>query len=105
MKKIILLLTALFFLSSPASFAGTGNNLSLSISKQLHLPAHLKTKKLNEKVNVQFKVLPGGNILLLNVNTDHKELKAYIQQQFPKIIMSGLKPEGTYFIDINFKVL
>ncbi|MDQ3047595.1 MAG: hypothetical protein M3R27_08620 [Bacteroidota bacterium] len=104
MKKIIVLLTALFFLNSGA-FAETGNNLSNSISKQLHLPAYLKTKKLNEKVNVQFKVLPGGNILLVNVNTDHPELKAYIMKQFPKIVMTDLKPEGTYFIDINFRVL
>ena len=106
MKKIITIIVVAFTSITIAS-AGNGININSLISKQLKVPALLKGKKLNEKVNVQFKITDNGKATVLNVETTNPELKSYIISQFPKIDFNAVteKPTGTYFIDINFKVL
>lgn len=106
MKKIKMIIVALF-ISTTAAIAGNGNNINSVISKQLKVPAELKNTKLNEKVNVQFKIAENGTAIVMNVETNNPELKKYIFNQFPKMkfnLVSG-KPEAIYFVDINFKVL
>lgn len=95
------------FISTTAAMAGNGNNINSVISKQLKVPAELKNTKLNEKVNVQFKIAENGTATVMNIETSSPELKKYIYNQFAKMnfdTVSG-KPEAIYFVDINFKVL
>ncbi len=106
MKKITTLVVALI-ISISAAIAGNGNNINSVISKQLKVPSELKNNKLNEKVNVQFKISENGKATVMNVETNNPELKKYIFNQFPKMNFntSTGKPEAVYFVDINFKVL
>ena len=106
MKKIITL-SACLLISLSAAFAGNGNTVYSLITKQIKVPAQLKNQKLNEKVNVQFRISENGNVSVVNVNTDNSELKNYVINQFNHIDFSTVKEskEQTYFIDINFKVL
>lgn len=106
MKKIITLIVALV-ITTTAAIAGNGTNINSVISKQLKVPAELKNNKLNEKVNVQFKISENGKATVMNVETNNPELKKYIFNQFPKMNFNSTKgkPEAVYFVDINFKVL
>jgi len=105
-KKLTTLIVALF-ISTMATFAGNGSNINSVISKQLKIPKELKSSKLNEKVNVQFKIAEDGKATVMNVETSSPELKNYIMNQFPKMNFDSVseKPEAVYFVDINFKVL
>jgi hypothetical protein len=105
MKKIILFV-AIVFASITIASAGNGKNISSAISKQLNVPATLKNTKLDEKVNVQFKLTSDGKATVVDVKTSNPDLKNYIITQFPKIDFKQENgQEGMYFIDINFKVL
>jgi hypothetical protein len=105
MKKIVILILAIF-VSYTAAQAGTDNPIHNMITKQIRIPAQLKNQKLDEKVNVQFKV-ENGKASIVEVRTSNPELKAYIIEQFKtmKFDNSPEKQGITYFIDINFKVL
>jgi hypothetical protein len=105
MKRIVLLIVAIF-ISYVACQAGTGNSIHSMISKQIRIPAQMKNQKLNEKVNVEFKV-ENGKASVVNVKTQNPELKLYIIDQFRamKFDSTTEKQGVTYFIDINFKVL
>lgn len=105
-RKIITLIV--FVLASITGIqAGNDKKINSVISKELKVPAGLKSTKLDEKVNVQFQILSNGKATVLNVETSNPELKNYILTQFPKIDFNGVegKQEAVYFIDINFKVL
>lgn len=107
MKKLILLF-AIVFAGITAAQAGNGDKkINSLIKKQLKIPASLKNNKLDEKVNVQFKIEEDGKATVIKVETENPELKNYIMKQFPKIDFKTAdeKTEGLYFIDINFKVL
>lgn len=106
MKKIITIIVALF-ISTTAAIAGNGSNINSVISKQLKVPTELKNSKLNEKVNVQFKISENGKATVMNVETVSPELKKYIFNQFAKMNFNTVSgnPEEIYFVDINFKVL
>ena len=105
MKKLIML-TAIILAGFTSASAGNGKSISSAISKQLNVPASLKSNKLNEKVNVQFSITSEGNATVVNIETKNIELKNYIISQFPKIVFNDAsKQAGMYFIDINFKVL
>ncbi len=106
MQKITTLIVALF-ISITAAVAGNGTSISSLIGKQLKVPTELKGTKLNEKVNVQFKISENGTATVLNVETTNPELKKYILSQFPKINFNEFseKQEAVYFIDINFKII
>jgi|GEM_PF-2378252 len=106
MKKIFLI-TMLALVTMTISYAGNGTGINKTISKQLKVPQQLKNSKLNEKVNVQFKINNNGTIILLDVNTNNKELKKYVEAEFPKLNLGKEAPkaETIYFIDLNFKVL
>jgi hypothetical protein len=106
MKKVFLI-TFLALVSMTISYAGNGTGINKTISKQLKVPQQLKNKKLNENVNVQFKINNNGTIILLDVNTSNKELKKYVEAEFPKLDLKNesTKVETIYFIDLNFKVL
>jgi uncharacterized protein with WD repeat len=106
MKKIVLIAVLALF-SNTWIFAGNGTGIHNTISKQLKVPQQLKDKKLNENVNVQFKINNNGTIVLLDVKTKNKELKKYVESEFPKLnlLNEGTKAETIYFIDLNFKVL
>jgi hypothetical protein len=105
MKKIIILIVAIFC-SYVVCQAGTGNAIQKAISKQIHLPAEMKNQKLNEKVNVQFKV-ENGKASMIDVKSENTELKNYVIEQFKNLKFDELPEDHstTYFIDINFKVL
>ena len=107
MYKKLIILTVALFISITASVAGNGKGINSLISKQLKVPQELKSSKLNEKVNVQFKIKENGEAIVLNVETASPELKNYILSQFPKIDFKAVaeKQEAIYFVDINFKVL
>jgi len=104
--KLTTLIVALF-ISTLSAVAGNGTGISEAISKQLSIPKELKSNKLNEKVNVQFKIAEDGKATIMNVETSNPELKKYVMKQFPKIDFNSYsaKPEAIYFVDINFKVL
>ena len=106
MQKLTTLIVALF-ISITAAVAGSGNNINSVISKQLKIPKELKNNKLNERVNVQFKIAENGTATLINVETSNPELKKYVMNQFPKMNFNSVtkKQEAVYFVDINFKVL
>lgn len=106
MQKITTLIVALF-ISITAAVAGNGTSISSLIGKQLKVPTELKGTKLNEKVNVQFKISENGKAMVMNVETSSPELKNYIMKQFPKMNFDSVseKQGAIYFIDINFKVL
>lgn len=106
MKKIFLIIVVAL-VSITISYAGNGTGINKTISKQLKVPQQLKNNKLNEKVNVQFKINNNGTIILLDVNTNNKELKKYVESEFPKLNLKNEVPktETIYFIDLNFKVL
>lgn len=106
MKKIITLILAVC-ISITATQAGNDKKINSVISKQLKVPAALKNKKLNEKVNVQFSIAENGKATVLKVETSSPELKSYILNQFPKMDFNTVteKKAAVYFIDINFKVL
>ncbi|MCW3070941.1 MAG: hypothetical protein JWO44_831 [Bacteroidetes bacterium] len=105
MKKIILLIVAIFF-SYIATYAGNGNTIHNTITKQMKVPASLKKQKLDEKVNVEFKV-ENGKASVISVQTSNAELKRYIIEQFGAMSFSSTaeKQGTTYFVAINFKVL
>jgi len=105
MKKIILLVVAIFF-SYIATYAGNGTNIHKTITSQIKLPASLKNQKLNEKVNVAFTV-ENGKASVISVETSNAELKRCIIEQFGKMnfVNAAEKQSATYFVAINFKVL
>ena|ERR1044072_708929 len=105
MKKIITLIVAIF-ISYVACQAGTGNTIHNMITKQIRIPQQLKNQKLDEKVNVEFRV-ENGKAQVLNVKTANPELKLYIIDQFKSMSFDNTseKQGVTYFVDINFKVL
>lgn len=105
-KKLIILAVALF-IGTTATVAGNGKSIHSVISNQLKVPQELKNSKLNEKVNVQFKIKENGEATVLNIETASPELRSYIMKQFPKIDFKAVteKKDAIYFIDINFKVL
>lgn len=108
MKKIIIITIAIVAaLGLTTAFAGNGNNIHNLISKEIKIPAQLKDQKLNEKVNVQFKIEQNGNASVLDVKTNNPELKNYVIKQFESIDFSNVSERQgvVYFIDINFKVL
>jgi len=108
MKKIILLTIAIIAaLGVSTAFAGNGPSIHSIITKQIKVPAQLKDKKLNEKVNVEFKIGQNGVPAVLDVKTSNPELKKYVLNQFKTLDFSNVtdKQEVTYFIDLNFKVL
>ncbi|MDF2436116.1 MAG: hypothetical protein K0Q95_492 [Bacteroidota bacterium] len=106
MKKIVLLITLIFF-SYIVTYAETGNTIHSQISKQIKMPAELKNEKLNETVKVEFTILENGSVTVLNVETHKPELKQYIISQFSTLDLKGvtIKKNEIYLIDINFKVL
>ena len=105
MKKLITFVTIVLTSITMAS-AGNGKNISSAIGKQLNIPATLKNNRLDEKVNVQFKLTSEGKATVVDVKTTNPELKNYILTQFPKIDFNKANAEeGMYFIDIDFKVL
>jgi len=105
MKTVFIISIALMMNASNA-FAGEGN-LNKIISSKLKVPTELKNQKLNEKVNVQFKLDNKGNVILLNVDTQNIELKKYVEKEFPKLNLKQniQEKESIYFIDLNFKVV
>jgi hypothetical protein len=105
MKKIILLVIAIF-ISYIATYAGTGNTIHNTISSYMKVPAQLKKQKLNEKVNVEFRV-ENGKASVISVETSNTELKKYIIGQFAMMSFSNSSEKQgiTYFVAINFKVL
>jgi hypothetical protein len=104
-KKITLVIAAA--LLSISMQAGNEKKIGSLISKELKVPAGLKTGKLDEKVNVQFRIMPDGKASVLDVRTASPELKSYIMEQFPKLDFNAVSEnkETVYFVDINFKVL
>lgn len=105
MKKLIAFV-AIVFASITIATAGNGKSISVAIGKQLNIPSTLKSSKLDEKVNVQFKLTSEGKATVVDVKTSNPELKNYIITQFPKIDFDKTNAtEGVYFIDINFKVI
>jgi len=106
MKKYIIIL-AIALGAASASFAAGNNDISKLISKNLKVPTQLKNQKLNEKVNVQFKINKEGTITLVDVSSKNEELKKYVEKNFSKIDWSNtdIKPEIIYSLNINFKVL
>jgi hypothetical protein len=105
MKKIVLLIIAIF-VSYIATYAGNEKSIRSMISQQIKVPAQLKNQKLNEKVNVEFK-LENGKALVVHVETSNAELKKYIIEQFNSMSFSEIpeNKELSYFININFRVL
>jgi uncharacterized membrane protein len=104
MKKI-LLLTAAIFAATIVSRAETGNSVHNIITKQIKIPSELKDSKLNEKVNVQFR-LENGKAYVIDVTTSNPELKNCIIEQFKAMKFDNINEKATtYFVDINFKVL
>jgi len=107
MKKIFLIL-AVVFAGITTAVAGNGDkNITQVIKNNLSIPSNLKATKLNEKVNVQFKIDENGKAQVIEVNTSNQELKNHVILQIEKILFdnSSQKISGTYFVDINFKVL
>ncbi len=106
MKKIIILVVAIF-ISTMTTIAGNGTSINSVISNQLKVPKELNSSKLNEKVNVQFKISENGTATVMNVETSSPELKNYIINQFPKMNFDKVseKQGAVYFVDINFKVI
>lgn len=106
MKNLTTLIVAIL-ISTMAAVAGNGSSINSVISKQLKVPTELKSTKLNEKVNVQFKIAEDGKATVMNVETSNPELKNYIMKQFPKMNFDSVseKQEAVYFVDINFKVI
>jgi len=106
MKKLIMII-AIVLTGSVIATAGNGNKINSVLSKHLQIPSQLKSEKLNEKVNVQFKIDTKGKATVMNVETKNPDLKHYITEQLPKIDFNDVndKPEEIYFVDINFKVL
>lgn len=107
MKKIILLIIAIF-ISYIATYAGNENNtIHNQISRQMKIPSSLKEGKLDEKVTVEFRISGEGKAEVIRVNTGNAELKQYITSEFQSIKFNNtdVKSGISYFIDINFKVL
>lgn len=107
MKRIILLTAAAIVLNIASAVAGSGNTIHSVITKKIKVPVQLKDQKLNEKVNVQFKIEQNGSASVLDVKTSNPELRNYVIKQFKDINFSDVtERQGVvYFIDINFKVL
>ncbi|MBL7889175.1 MAG: hypothetical protein JNL24_06460 [Bacteroidia bacterium] len=105
MKAIITMIICIF--SITGAVAGNGTGINQVIGKQLKVPVELKSSKLNEKVNVQFKLNSNGTIVVLDVKTTNQELKNYVEKELPKINLSNAveNKETVYFVDLNFKVL
>ena len=101
------MIIAIVLTGSVLANAGNGTKINSVLSKHLQIPTQLKSEKLNEKVNVQFKVNAKGKATVMNVDTKNTELKHYLIEQLPKIDFNDVndKPEEIYFVDINFKVL
>jgi|ERR1043165_5804469 hypothetical protein len=105
LKKLSLLITAVCIVIT--ANAGNDKNISSLIRKELSVPATLKNDKLDEKVNVQFRLAENGKATIIRVETSNPELKNYILDEFPKMDFNTVteKKEQIYFVDINFKVL
>jgi len=108
MKKILILTIAIITaLGLTTAFAGNGPSIHSLITKQIKIPAKLKDQKLNEKVNVQFKIGQDGTASVVDVKTTNTELKKDVIRQFKSINFSNVvdKQEVTYSVDLSFRVL
>ncbi len=101
------MIIAIVMTGSLLANAGNGKQINSLLSKHLRIPAQLKESKLNENVNVMFHIDENGKATVTNVETHNLDLRHYILEQIPKIEFRGVneKPEETYVVDINFKVL
>lgn len=105
MKKTINLIIALC-LGTTMVMAGNKESIQDAIGKQLKISAGI-LKENYEKVAVDFKMKPNGEIALVNVNTNNAELKKEVTEHFSEIDFSNAEKlsEGNYSINILFKVL
>lgn len=105
MKKLLLALA--IFTGVSAGFSSNNGDISKIINHQLKLPAELKQNKLDEKVNVKFKLNKAGEIELVDVSADNEEIKKYVKAKFTSLNLksAALQSEIIYSININFKVL
>lgn len=87
--------------------ANNNSDINKLVNKNLKVPAQLKNQKLNEKVNVQFKMSKNGEVTLVDVKSNNEELRKYVEKNFSKIDWSTteIHPETVYSLNINFRVL
>jgi hypothetical protein len=109
MKTIMkaLLIVATIFAVNTSVLAGTGATMQDLISDNLHMPAELKSEKLNEKVKVSFRIDASGKASIVEIGTQNEELKRFVTKQFNSIDFSKAvdSKQDLYFVDISFKVL
>jgi hypothetical protein len=106
MKKYFLM--TVFAITVSASMQANNNSdINKLVNKNLKVPAQLKNQKLNEKVNVQFKMSKNGEVTLVDVKSNNEELRKYVEKNFSKIDWSTteIHPETVYSLNINFRVL
>ena len=103
MKKVFTLIIAAFIGTSVA-MAGVKQSIQETISKQLIVPADV-LKENYEKVTIDFKMKPDGEITLINVDSQNAELKKHVMNHFKEIDFSKAEKldEGNYSINVFFK--
>ena len=103
MKKVFTLIMAAFIGTSVAMADGT-QSIQETISKQLTVPADMLNSNY-EKVTIDFKMKPNGEITLINVDSKNADLKKQIINHFKEIDFSKAEKlaEGNYSINVFFK--
>jgi hypothetical protein len=106
MKTILLFIATLMLFISNA-VAGNEASVQNVISSQMRLPSELTKHKLNELVELSFRVDENGKASILEIGTNNPELREYVTRKFNAMDFSkvSLNKQTTYFININFRVL
>ncbi len=103
MKNVFTLIMAAFIGTSVAMADGT-QSIQETISKQLAVPAEMLISNY-EKVTIDFKMKPDGEIALIDVNSQNADLKNQVIKHFKEIDFSKAEKltVGNYSINVFFK--
>jgi hypothetical protein len=110
MKKLMLMLAIIG--TAVSAFAQTPSSdpvkeIQKSISESVKFPQSMKSPDFEESVDATIKVLPGGDIEVLEIETENKDLSEYLSGQLKSIILPGdlLTRALTLSMSFTFKVL
>lgn len=110
MKKLILMLAIFgttFSAIAQTSSSDPVKEIHKSISESVKFPQSMKSADFEESVGATIKVLPGGDIEVLEIETENKDLSDYLSGQLKSIILPGdlLTRALTLSMSFTFKVL
>lgn len=110
MKKLILMLAIIGTTMSASAQSYSSDpvkEIQKSISESVKFPQSMKSPNFEESVGATIKVLPGGEVEVLEIETENEDLSQYLSNQLKSIIVPGdlLTRALTLSMSFTFKVL